>query len=104
MEFSIENAGANTKIFDVSDVNNLTEVSGTLEGTNLKVKCPADELKEYTMFNTDAVFVWKYEFKDAPIKIESNKKFGHYIASNFSNQSDYGSAPIGLIQGYYLDN
>ncbi|WP_346856519.1 type IX secretion system sortase PorU [uncultured Draconibacterium sp.] len=56
VEFSIENGSTATKVFDVSDVNNLTEVPAKLEGSTLTVKCAADELKEYALFNTNGTF------------------------------------------------
>ncbi len=56
VEFSIANANSNARVFDVSDVNNVKEVPASLEGSNLKIKCPADDLREYALFQTDGSF------------------------------------------------
>ncbi len=54
--FSINNAGSSTRVFDVSDVNNLNEISGDLAGSTLTIKRPADELVEYVVLNSDGDF------------------------------------------------
>jgi len=54
--FSIESAGSSTRVFDVSDVNNLKEISGNIEGSTLTIKRTAEELFEYVVFNTDGDF------------------------------------------------
>ncbi len=56
VEFSIENGSSATKVFDVSDINNLIEIPSQLDGSRLNVKCAADELKEYALFNTSGNF------------------------------------------------
>ena len=56
VEFSIENAGATTKIMDVSDLNNPKEISGTLNDVTFKFRRPADELQEYVVFKTGGDF------------------------------------------------
>jgi hypothetical protein len=56
VQFTVENTGATTRVFDVSDVNNVKEVPTEVDGSSLNVKCLADELKEYALFNTDGVF------------------------------------------------
>ncbi len=56
VEFSVESANSNTKILDVSDINNVTHIAARLDGSNLKAKCRTDELKEYALFNTDGTF------------------------------------------------
>uniref|UniRef100_UPI0032180B2E type IX secretion system sortase PorU n=1 Tax=uncultured Draconibacterium sp. TaxID=1573823 RepID=UPI0032180B2E len=56
VEFSIENGNSSTKVFNVSDVNNLVEIPSQLNGSTLTVKCEADELNEYALFNSDGNF------------------------------------------------
>ena len=56
-----------------------------------------------SFISDDSMWFWNYSFRDAPIKIEPGKKFGHYIAGDFSSSSVYDTAPVGIIQGYYFD-
>ncbi len=56
VEFLIESAGSATRVFDVSDVNNLKEIPGDIEGSTLKIKQPAEELHEYVVFNSNGDF------------------------------------------------
>ncbi len=55
-EFSIENASSYTRVFDVSDVNNLTEVTGDLSDEVLKIRRPAEDITEYVVVNTNGNF------------------------------------------------
>ena len=55
-EVITESAGSATRVFDVSDVNNLKEISGNIEGSTLTIKRPAEELLEYVVFNSDGDF------------------------------------------------
>ena len=50
---------------------------------------------------TDTCWCFTYDFKDAPMKIDNDRRFGHYIANDFTGES-YGSNPIGIVEGYYL--
>ncbi|MDB4583574.1 type IX secretion system sortase PorU, partial [Draconibacterium sp.] len=56
VEFSIENSSAGTRVFDISDVYNIKEVPIELSGSEAKFKRPADNLKEYFVFNSDGTF------------------------------------------------
>ena len=56
VEFQIANAGDATKVLDVSDVNNTKEINAVLNGTGLRFKQEASELKEYVVFNTTGSF------------------------------------------------
>jgi hypothetical protein len=56
VEFSIENAGSDTKVLDVSDVNNVIEVPSNLSGTDLTIRRQADVIKEYALFNSSGDF------------------------------------------------
>ena len=49
---------------------------------------------------SDVGWYWRYEFDEAPVEIGISRKFGHYIAGDFTN-GDYDSDPIGIIEGYY---
>ena len=53
---------------------------------------------------SDQCFVYENDFRDAPIEIGVSRKFGHYIASDFSNTSLYERAPIGIVDGYYYES
>ena len=46
---------------------------------------------------------WRYDFTDAPIEIGVSRKFGQYIAGDFSG-AVYDNDPIGHIEGYYYDS
>ena len=56
VQFQIANAGNDTKVLDVSDVNNTKEINAVLNGTDLRFKQEASELKEYVVFNTTGTF------------------------------------------------
>ncbi|MCK3685997.1 type IX secretion system sortase PorU [Maribellus sp. YY47] len=56
VEFKVEEAGSTTRLFDVTDINNVKEVPVELNGTMLSAKRPADELYEYMVFKTDGTF------------------------------------------------
>lgn len=52
VEFEIGNANAETKVLDVSDLNNLKELSGQLNGDVLRIRNSAGEFREYVTFNS----------------------------------------------------
>ena len=56
-----------------------------------------------SFISDDNMWIWAHSFRDAPIKIEPNQKFGHYIGGDFSSSSIYNSNPIGNIQGYMYE-
>ena len=56
VEFSIENSSSETKVFDVTDLNNVKEVPLQITGNVAKGKRPADELREYCAFNLSGSF------------------------------------------------
>ncbi|HKI88161.1 MAG TPA: type IX secretion system sortase PorU [Draconibacterium sp.] len=56
LEFNIENSSSETKVFDVTDVNNVKEVPLRISGTVARGIRPADELREYAAFNSNGNF------------------------------------------------
>lgn len=56
LEFSIENSSSETKVFDVTDVNNVKEVPLQVSGNVARGVRPADELYEYVAFNPNGNF------------------------------------------------
>ncbi len=56
VQFSIDGAGASTRLLDVTDINNVKEVPVELSGSTLTAKRPAGELREYVVFNTNGTF------------------------------------------------
>ncbi len=56
LEFSIANSSASTRVFDVTDVNNVSEVPLTISGSVAKGIRLADELREYVAFNPGGSF------------------------------------------------
>lgn len=56
VEFTIQNAGASTRVLNVSDINNVKEVSGNLNDNTFKIRQKSDELQEYVVFNTAGDF------------------------------------------------
>ena len=49
---------------------------------------------------SDTSWCWRYKLEHAPIEIGISRKFGHYIAGNFTS-THYDTDPIGVVQGYY---
>lgn len=56
VDFKIENSSTATKVFDVTDFNNIKEVPLQLTGNGASMKRPADELREYALVNTNGIF------------------------------------------------
>ena len=56
LEFTIENSSADTKVFDVTDMNNLTEVPLEISGGTARGAQSAEVLHEYAAFNPNADF------------------------------------------------
>lgn len=56
IEFSIEGSNSSTQVFDVTDMNQVTEIPLQLSGTVAKGKRPAGELREYVAFNPGGTF------------------------------------------------
>jgi len=56
-EFSIENAGSTTKVINVSELNDVKEITGTLNNGTLTFRQAADDLQEYVVFNSDGNFL-----------------------------------------------
>ncbi len=56
-EFTIEGVTASTRLFDVTDVNNIIEIPLTITGNTAKARRPANELREYVVFNPDGTFL-----------------------------------------------
>ena len=52
---------------------------------------------------SDIFWNFSIHFDEAPIEIGVSRKFGHYIAGDFST-ADYESDPIGYIDGYYYSS
>jgi len=55
-EFSIGNSGSSTKVLNVTDLNNVKEIDGSINGTTFTFRQKSDELQEYVVFNTDGDF------------------------------------------------
>ena len=55
-----------------------------------------------TIYQDNHTYNWEYDFSKAPIEIGVSKKFGQYIAGDFSDADIYTTAPVGLIRGYYI--
>lgn len=51
-EFTLSDAGPNTLIWDVSDQNNILEISSSLTGSDLKFRVETSKLREFVAFNT----------------------------------------------------
>ena len=56
VSFSIENAGAGSRVFDVTQVNNVKEVPVEITGNNAVAKRSGDKLYEYLAFNPSATY------------------------------------------------
>ncbi len=56
VEFTIEDVSSETKIFDVSDINNIKQVPFQVSGNVATAKRPTDDLYEYVLVNSDGVF------------------------------------------------
>jgi hypothetical protein len=56
-EFSIENGSADLKVMDVTDANNSYEIPKNLSDGVTRFKRPADELREYVVFNPAGDFL-----------------------------------------------
>ena len=56
VSFSIENAASGSRVFDVTNVNNVKEVPLVVSGTVAVAKRPANILSEYVAFNPNGAF------------------------------------------------
>ncbi len=56
VEFKITGSSSATKVFDVTDSNNLKEVNLRLEGDVASAKTVGNTLREYVVFNSDGAF------------------------------------------------
>lgn len=56
LEFEIANGNSDSKILDVTDYGNVSEVPFSMSGNTIVAKRPADELREYVVFNPGAEF------------------------------------------------
>jgi hypothetical protein len=54
--FTIENAAAGSRVFDVTNVNNVKEVPVVVSGNVASIKRPAKDLVEYVAFNPNGTF------------------------------------------------
>jgi len=54
--FSIENAASGSRVFDVTNVNNVKEIPLVVSGNVAVAKRPAKELAEYVAFNPNGIF------------------------------------------------
>ena len=54
---------------------------------------------------SDVAWSWHHRFNEISndIEIGVSKKFGHYIAGNFTTSEGYAFGPLGIIYGYYYD-
>lgn len=91
VEFDIENATANTKVFDVTEVNDIKEVPVEIVGSNIKAKRPASTLKEYVMFNSDGTFAepaLESEIENQNIHAINTPEFLIISHSNFMSSAE----------------
>ena len=56
IEFEITNGSSDSKILDVTDFANASEVPFSMSGNTMVAKRPGDELREYVVFNPNAEF------------------------------------------------
>ncbi len=56
LEFEITNGSSDSKILDVTDFANASEVPFSMSGNTMVAKRPGDELREYVVFNPNAEF------------------------------------------------
>ena len=54
-------------------------------------------------WTSDTGFVFVNDFTNAPIEIGVSRKFGHYIAGDFSSTEIYDTNPVGTVTGFYFD-
>ncbi len=54
--FSIENAGSGSRIFDVTDINNVKEIPAEISGSTAIITRPGNKLFEYVAFNPNGNF------------------------------------------------
>ncbi len=56
VEFTIQNSSSSTKVFDVTDINNIKEVPIKLEGDVATIKQPASTLHRYILTDSNKTF------------------------------------------------
>ena len=54
--YTIKNASSDTRIWDVTDINNITEIRGELTGSEYRFKAPSDNLRQYIAVNINGEF------------------------------------------------
>lgn len=54
--FNLKNTTAGTQVMDVTDINNVKEISVEVAGTTATAKIEAAKLREFVAFNPDAIF------------------------------------------------
>lgn len=54
--FILSNASGSTKVWDVTDIGNISEMSSTLNGSQLSFTTATSALKEFIAFNSNAAF------------------------------------------------
>ena len=91
-----------TKICAVNDNGDDFDDNGAYytQKTNLEMMLPNALTPNQNWVYDDGMWYFFYQFLEAPIEIGVSKKFGHYIAGDFTD-SGYDTAPVGIIQGYY---
>jgi hypothetical protein len=55
--FNVSNAGANIQVWDVTDIHNVTQMSGDILNNTYSFKANASELHNYVAFNSQTVFL-----------------------------------------------
>lgn len=91
VKFTVESAAADTKVLDISDINNVKEISTSLVGSTLTAKCLADELKEYALFNASGNFTEPTFVEDVENQNLHGINTPEYIIishSNFMNSAE----------------
>ena len=57
VEFTIENISSETKVFDISDINNIKQIPLQVSGNIATAKRPANELREYVLVDGNGNFL-----------------------------------------------
>lgn len=55
-KFLLNNAGVNTRVWDITNLGNIMEMTGTLNGSQFSFTTSTDNLKEFIAFNSSATF------------------------------------------------
>ena len=78
--------------------------SNVFEAPYMTIENNRDQIDNvrYETFWSPDMWVWEYDFSDAPIKLDASDRFGQLIAGNFES-AHYDSWPVGYVRGYYYN-